>query len=846
MTAGRIARATQKLNTLEPECRPGLGDTWGELVLAFAELGDADQARAEAERVNRSAEATSGAKLAAGRALEHLARYGKSGGDQAAMLEIYDRALDAEHTGNHGGASQAYLEAWARFRPNPQALVRAGRVAARSGHAAAAQRFYDRALAELGGAPKAKSSYLDEAMGFVGVSPLQNEKAIAVGGAGVLQVLDATTFELLASYPAWLSSLVVSADGRYLATKRDSDEDTVDVFHARSAHRIQSFKLEGHAGGLAANPSFTRLAVAVDPRRVDVFEIRSGRRLARFEVTGYVNQLSFVDDDLLFGRYGNNNDHVGWSVERGAVSWKHEVNGQAKDGDLLDDRFVYVLVAKPAPGKKKPDEAWSLDLRTGKSKKIVTLDFIRGVNLASRNTVVVSTERDAFLHRLDTGEQIAVPGFGDGHVWSLAGGRVVVTDSQGDPPVSRLWDPATGKLSAFPLTSLTGLFTHGVTPKGRMLVWKDANTLVIREPDGTERKETWSRPVELTGVAVMPDGSGLVIGDGRGIRSLSFARPAFGWLGARGLPSGELQYTDDGRLLLAAGKELVVLEASSGELRHRLAHSNMAASISSDGTTVVAINSERELIWDLRTGSAQVHDHDDEMTALGGDPRAAASCCTGYLAVGPRISPYVSSDQEVAPARGLSADGLRLALIGYGTHGEEDEDARRLFVFDTRTRARISELDLGSEPFVHEVVLDRTGRRAAAALGMHPVAWLLDVESKEATQLSAALELSFSRDGKYLVGLGEDAAKVWRASDGAHLGAFVLSKTEENAGAFLAGDGRVEWIGKPNAVLLTCAIGDVELLFEVCAERLVEPGLVSRTFAGGSLAATAAPAYRPH
>src|SRR5687767_4277602 len=81
---GRIARATAGLEKIPVECRLQLSFTWGELVVALAELGKADAARAEATRIE-AAEVSNETKQAAKRGVDHATRFGKDGGELEPM-----------------------------------------------------------------------------------------------------------------------------------------------------------------------------------------------------------------------------------------------------------------------------------------------------------------------------------------------------------------------------------------------------------------------------------------------------------------------------------------------------------------------------------------------------------------------------------------------------------------------------------------------------------------------------------------------------------------------------------------------------------------------------------------
>lgn len=113
------------------------------------------------------------------------------------------------------------------------------------------------------------------------------------------------------------------------------------------------------------------------------------------------------------------------------------------------------------------------------------------------------------------------------------------------------------------------------SPSGRILYFKTERAVALREPDGRETVVR-TAPAELRGAALVPDSSGVVLGDGRGIRSISFGTSKLGWLGARGGPSEQLGFSDDGRWLVASGNRIVVLDTTTGDVRHELARADSA------------------------------------------------------------------------------------------------------------------------------------------------------------------------------------------------------------------------------------------------------------------------------
>lgn len=391
---------------------------------------------------------STGAMPAAERALEHLAKYGSSGGDRASMLRAYDRAIDAEHEGRHVEARAAYLEAWAHFRPNPQALVRAGRVARRAGDAAGAQRLHDRALSELAKRPRAAAIALDEhQQGSADVRWLGGERAFSIYQNGFYQLFDSKTLELLATYrrsPPWT---IFSDDGRRLATSDFGEHPKLHVFHAHSGHTLFSSPLEAEASTLVAKADLSLIATTGGDA-VEVFDPNAGRRVARFTAKGRAHHLRFVREDILFGAFDHDKLLLAWDLAKGGVLWQRTFDPSpfAQSSSSHGDRIAGIAMPDPR-SKTKAARMVLLDLRTGKLTETSIAGDARRVAFAGPELLVVFGPKQAAAHRADTLARLATLALDDKSSADVSHERpgtvVIVTGA-----VRRTWDPKTGKIDA--------------------------------------------------------------------------------------------------------------------------------------------------------------------------------------------------------------------------------------------------------------------------------------------------------------------------------------------------------------------------------------------------------------
>jgi WD40 repeat protein len=848
---GRIQRASQALARVPERCRHALGDTWGEAAVALAELGEFAKARAEADRIDADPRATPGARRGATRAREHVARANDAPRDQKAMLDAYDRALDAEHEGQAEIGIRGYLEAWSRSRPNPRALIRAGRVHGRAGRASLAQRFYDRGIAELarttGKAPVAVGFSVDSNFPSASVAWVPGERAIAVYQSQQLRILDSNTLDLLATHDTSSLTTTFSPNGRFLATWSISGEKSVHVFHARSGHRITKLELPSVARRAVFDPKSARIAIIDDAGVVHVFAVSSGARHARFDAAqGSPTQLDlqFLDDSRLYAAFHSGQRQFVWNVDNEKELWTRDAREPWAAAQRSGENLVYLSVTK-AKAKGKAQSRAELviqNLTTGKLVRSVPVPSdAQELALASADVAVVTLSgAKAVAHRLDTGQKVAhieLANWERVHVSNGPAGSVVLKSA--DPQQkARSWTPATNRDVELPFRE--ALYDPVFGPalargeSGREVFLEDPDTLVVREPSGAERKSLRARSSELGGIALSPTGEGIVVGDGRGIRSLSLRSARLGWLGERGLPNADLDFSADGKTLLAAGPRLVVLDGKSGAVRDQLALPDMLdAHISADGTEVVAVEPTRGVVWNLREKSHRFQERDIGPGESGG---ATAMCCQNWV-IGPDASPFQIAGNVVDRGPHVqSGDGNRIAIAFQledleGSHPEGISPVHAVELFDAKTHARIARVHTRYETFVAELAIDWSGSAFVTVSGVGGGANLYRVETRQAFYLGELRNVSFRRDGRMLGGVAPEGASLHRTSDGRRLGSFLLSRTDADSAAFIAHDGRVEWIGKPGGVALGCLAGTEEVPFEVCADRLLQPGLIRETFA---------------
>jgi hypothetical protein len=632
--------------------------------------------------------------------------------------------------------------------------------------------------------------------------------------------------------------------------RSDGDATLVEVFHALSGHRVAALRTEADAQVVHSNPSFTRLAVATAAGKVEVFALPEARRVAHLDATVHPSNLEFLDDSVLWACFDSRRRHFAWDLAKGARLWDQTFPDGSRF-DRVDDRLFYT-----SPHPKKRDALGTLELRTGRRAAPRLLDSTASSLAAlSRNSVAVATGDRVTVFDANTlrpNASIKLDALSINLSRRPPDGVQLRIWSRGkEDPVTRVWRP--GSREALPnaprddsprtAAMVDDLFgpVFQEDPSGVVAFLSDAGTLVVRSPDGREKRAVRPPPAELSGAAIVPNGAALLVGDDRGIRRLSLRSAALGWLGARGLPSSNLGYSRDGHWLLATGSRIVLLDAATGTIRHETAHASMLdARLSADGQQVVAVGSDGALVWDLPSGKTLTHAREAE-DPLGVALRATATCCAGSYTLGPDTSAYTKTRAEYfTGAIGLSGDGKRLAIGHIGVQSprsdndSEADDDRDIgvLVVDVASRKVLRALSTKGAwpgPIFDEVVLDDEGRRVAASSPMG-VTLLWNVDNDQRFELGAMIsELSFSRDGKLLVGMTDASAVLWRTTDGVRLGTFVLSKTDPDSGVFISADGRVEWLGKPQSVHVYCEAGRTELPFEVCEDRLLEPGLVART-----------------
>ncbi|APR83718.1 High-affnity carbon uptake protein Hat/HatR [Minicystis rosea] len=832
----RAARAIEEANRLCPE---RASDTWAAEIAADVELGRYAKAVVLAKEIAAAPDAPADAKKAAEAALADAARLDRSfpaaGEARANAMRLLGEADDlAARTGDPAALRAAiikYLASWDTWRPNVRALVGAGLAAASIPDAASAQRFFDRALAELSEPVTMELDHgLSDRIGDV--VPFPDGRSIAlVHGSDPFEVyikgitiLDARTLRArlqLRGHSDTVVSMAVSPDERILAT--GSQDRTARLWDTASGAPLQVLGNHGlYVESLAFSPDGERVATGVH-HEVGLWNVASGARLGKLRGT---NAVAFSPDGKLLASGTIDKSVQLWDAKTGApikelpwgTTWIRHVTfspdgtrlaaGSYDDVRLWDaSSFAVLQTAKVVSlrdlrfspdGTKllaeQSDEAHIWDARTGKLLESPAVrDFVPSPNgkltaLVGSAGVQIRDDTTGTIQRTIAGTR----------AWFLPSGKLLTTTRSGQ---LHLWDPSTGALLA-----------KGV--------------------DGTADR--------VSSVAFSPDGKHLATGtNDSAVRRWDMITgtllDAFPRQADR---VGRVAYSPDGKMLATASSDRVVrlLDASTGIALVSLPALPSAVqgiAFSPDGKLVATSSSDAVRLWETATGAAKtkldllpdsesavVFSPDGKLVAAGSGPKVWHFSLVNGAVVKP-----LEGHQGKVTAVAFSPDGKVLAS------GAHDDTVR---LWDEATGKLIRSIHMRHR--VSALAFSPDGKHLAVATqGIT----LLDAQTGAVTatpkgHVGWALSVAFSSDGKLLASGGTDGAVLLVSMPQGERLASLHAVAGEDAGFLLDDTGHVDFTGRSPCAArshLVCRSGALSFPFDVCEERVRVPGLFAHAIA---------------
>jgi hypothetical protein len=345
-------------------CPAEASRSWAVEVVVLAELARYAEARALADRIDR--EGDDAAKRAAAQARSTASERDQVFEDtneaKTEMRGLFGQATVAQDAKEHARAKELFEQAWSKWHPNGPALFGAGLSAKALGDAAAAQRLFDRAMAELENAQaaaneKAKAAGRDEkdlvpakvtvevSNGFDYVDAVAwapDGKVLAVADSTEVALVDSLTgrdrYRLL-GHTLGVTSVALTPDGRMLAS--GAGDNTVRLWDVKTGDSLRT--LQGHTNSLDAvafAPDGRTLASGSGDKTVRLWDVKTGDSLRTLRGhTDSVTSVAFAPDGRTLASGSLDRTLRLWDIVDGHML--------ATLGSLADRPAGYVFVASP-------------------------------------------------------------------------------------------------------------------------------------------------------------------------------------------------------------------------------------------------------------------------------------------------------------------------------------------------------------------------------------------------------------------------------------------------------------------------------------------------------------------
>lgn len=730
---------------------------------------------------------------------------------KAPMRAAYREAAAKEAAGDLAGAKARYLEAWALWHPNGQALVQAGLAAARLGERAEAQRLFDRGIAEVERAT-GKQVALDAPNGWAPIqdvawSPLGR---VVVAHGKVVSILAQGTLAEVARLeaPGEVIWAVLSPDGAFVAVYANF---ALQLWDVQKARMLRSF--DGGSGDLARgafSPSGDRFVTG--SRSALVWDVATGKRLAELDAGegAFATSFAFSRDGGTVLASSSGAIHR-WSIRASADGALSATPG----AKIAIDGWIAHIAMSP-DGKSL---AWASDAKAVHLVDLATGREVRAFSGKPSGAAALQFSPDGRLLAFgsydvvrvwsaSSGDEILTlqhPGGGSVRVAFSPDGKTLVTGARAK--ALRLWDVSTGKELGRRAEHTDGIRSLAFSPRRDVLAAGSGERDVRLWSLGAASGQVLRAPLEASSRALAfgADGCTLAASVGKPIEALTLFDVDAGRAVRtfdRELKGVEaIAISPDGKVIAAydASRRVARWDVASGSLIGELEGSGSTSSIafSPDAAWLLAAGGNTLRTWDLTTGHL-------------GQPFPEVLRGTFAAAWSPTGAPIVSSGWE-----------------------------GKLRLWDPTTHAETGTLD-GHKAAVVSVAFSHDGRRLASGSFDDTVrVWDVDAR-KEIRRLDDHTGkvgvVAFSVDDALLAtGSDDGSIHLYRGTDLQRVATLRSLAGREDGGYVFTPDSFIELVGAQGeeaAEYPLCRVGAVAFPFAVCRERFEVTGLLAKAIAG--------------
>jgi WD40 repeat protein len=603
--------------------------------------------------------------------------------------------------------------------------------------------------------------------------------------------------------------------GRYIASAAKESRILLwDTATGKLAHELGGHR--HHVSDLAFSRDGRRLLSGSYDKSARIWDPATGRLIHELSVADRVKRVALSPDGRWAATSKGDDAVILWNVESGA-----------RVRELSGGRHAVALAFTPPSdrlvgGFEDSIKVW----RTTDGKLLGDMERPEGerLNLSALfldhggKRLLGSTTKYARIWELDSGRLLHTL---SGHDKAVRAAGFSPDDrsvaSVSTDGTLRLWSVANGK-ELLALRHDAGVHSAAFSPDGRSVLsgGADRRIRLWSASDGKLLSDMQVRTSATNNVIVSRDERRLLLGNGSAVEQWDLASGRMeGTMLRHRMHITSMAFSPDDKRVMSRGGEVIVWEAASGRVLHRL-HASGNGPAEWNGHHVAATDDRGGVVvWDAATGKElhtlrgdgeQIFDlalsPDGRRLVVGGGRIArSGEAIVWDLQSGERVHQLVS-DKEAVRGVAFSPDGRQIVVVGTG---------RRAEIYDADSGARLHDLK-GHEHWVYAAEFSRDGSLLVTA-SEDASARVWDARSGRAVAVlkghqRAVRQAIFSPDGRRVLTASEDGAvMLWDARSGKRLRA-LRGDVPEYARVAFSSDGRFALGGSIDGVKLWATDSD--------------------------------------